>query len=126
MRHAGLGDRLSGLLDSDVVRLSRIESRGYTTAYHAIAELDDGRTVFVKAGADEATSTFLREEITVYRTVQAPFMPAFHGADERDPPILVLGDLSGCFSTPPWTYSEIAAGFRAVAAHPDPFTPAEV
>ena len=109
MRHTGLGDRLSGLLDSDVVRLSRIESRGYTTAFHAIAELDDGRTVFVKAGADEATSTFLREEITVYRTVQAPFMPAFHGADERDPPILVLGDLSGCFSTPPWTDSEIAA-----------------
>src|SRR5918999_107966 len=105
-----LGERISALLGADVVSLSRIQSRGYTTALHAIADLDDGRRVFVKAGTEEVTSGFLRDEIKVYRAVgAAPFMPAFHGADERDPPILVLEDLSNCFSAPPWTDSKIAA-----------------
>jgi hypothetical protein len=102
-------ERVSRLLDAGVVSLERIESRGYTTAFHAIAELDDGRTVFVKAGVEEVTSGFLREEVAVYRAVLAPFIPAFHGADDRDPPVLVLEDLSNCFSAPPWTDSKVAA-----------------
>lgn len=120
-----LGDRLSALLDAGVVALNRIESRGYTAAFHAIAELDDGRTVFIKAGAEEITSGFLRDEIKVYRAVRAPFMPVFHGADDRDPPMLVLEDLSDCFSVPPWTDSKIAAALalaeqlRATAAPPE-------
>jgi thiamine kinase-like enzyme len=110
MRRSGdLESRISSLLGTEVVSLNRIKSRGYTTAFHAIAELDDARTVFVKAGAEEVTSGFVREEIEVYRAVRAPFMPAFHGADERDPPILVLEDLSNFFSAPPWTDSKIAA-----------------
>jgi thiamine kinase-like enzyme len=104
-----LAERISRLLDAGVVSLNRIQSRGYTTAFHAIAELADGLRVFVKAGAEEVTSGFIREEIEVYRAVRAPFMPAFHGADEGDPPILVLEDLSNCFSAPPWTDSKIAA-----------------
>jgi thiamine kinase-like enzyme len=104
-----LQERVSALLGAEVVSLSRIQSRGYTTALHAVAALDHGRRVFVKAGAEEVTSGFLREEIEVYRAVRAPFMPAFHGADERDPPILVLEDLSDRFSAPPWTDSKIAA-----------------
>jgi thiamine kinase-like enzyme len=104
-----LTERISRLVDAGVVSLSRIESRGYTTAFHAIAELDDGRRVFVKAGAEEVTSGFVREEIAVYRAVRAPFMPEVHAADEGDPPILVLEELSECFSAPPWTDSKIAA-----------------
>jgi hypothetical protein len=104
-----LEDRLAALLGAGVRRLAPIETRGYAAAFHALADLDDGRTVFVKAGAEDVTSTFLRDEIRVYRTVQAPFMPAFLGADEGDPPLLVLEDLSGCFSAPPWTNAMIAA-----------------
>jgi hypothetical protein len=118
-----LEGRLSGLLGAEVVRLSRIQSRGYGAAFHAIAELDDGRTVFVKAGAEEVTSAFLREEIKVYRAVSAPFMPMFHGADERDPPILVLEDLSGGRWPPPWDETSIEAvrkTLAAVAATPSP------
>jgi hypothetical protein len=102
-------ERVSRLLEVDVVSLDRIKSRGYTTAFHAVAVLDDGRTAFVKAGAEEVTSGFVREEIAVYRAVRGAFMPAFHGADEGDPPVLVLEDLSNCFSAPPWTDSKIAA-----------------
>jgi hypothetical protein len=120
-----IAERVSQLLGADVVSLNRIQSRGYTTAFHAIAELDDGRKVFVKAGVEEVTSGFLREEIAVYRVVQAPYMPVFHGADDRDPPIVVLEDLSDCFSAPPWTDSKVAAvlalvdQLRATAAPPE-------
>jgi thiamine kinase-like enzyme len=92
-----------------MVSLSRIETRGYAAAFHAVAELEDGRTFFVKAGTEDVTSGFLRDEIKVYRSVRAPFMPSFVGADGGDPPILVLEDLSGCFSAPPWTEAKIAA-----------------
>jgi hypothetical protein len=101
--------RVSEVLGAAVVSLRRIETRGYAAALHALAELDDGRTVFVKAGAEEITSGFLRDEIRVYRAVEAPFMPVFLGADVRDPPILVLEDLSDCFSAPPWTGARVAA-----------------
>jgi hypothetical protein len=110
MRGGGdLEGRVAELLGAGVVSLRRIETQGYAAAFHAIAGLDDGRTVFVKAGAEEVTSGFLREEIVFYRSVQAPFLPVFHGADDRDPPLLVLEDLNGCFSVPPWTDDRIAA-----------------
>lgn len=104
-----LEGRVAELLGAEVVSLRRIETLGYAAAFHGIAGLDDGRTVFVKAGAEEVTSGFLREEIEFYRAVQAPFLPVFHGADDRDPPLLVLEDLNGCFSVPPWSDDHIAA-----------------
>jgi thiamine kinase-like enzyme len=104
-----LEGRVAELLGAEVVSLRRIETLGYAAAFHGIAGLDDGRTFFVKAGAEEVTSGFLREEIEFYRAVQAPFLPVFHGADDRDPPLLVLEDLNGCFSVPPWSDDHIAA-----------------
>jgi hypothetical protein len=118
-------ERVSQLVGAAVVSLRRIQTRGYAAAVHAIAELADGRSVFVKAGAEEVTSGFLRDEIKVYRAVVEPFMPSFLGADEDDPPILVLEDLSGCFNATPWTDTKIAAvldvldQLRAVAPPPE-------
>jgi hypothetical protein len=109
---ADLEARVSRLLGADAVSLRRIQTLGYAAAFHGIAELEDGRTVFVKAGAEDVTSAFLRDEIKVYRAVRAPFLPVFLGADDADPPVLVLEDLSECFSAPPWT----AAKVRAVLA----------
>ena len=40
--------------------LTRVETRGYAMAFHAFAEFEDGSTAFVKAGAEEITSAFLR------------------------------------------------------------------
>jgi hypothetical protein len=116
-------ERLASLLGSRVRSLVRIESRGYAAAFHAVAKLDDGRTAFVKAGAEEVTSSFLREEIRVYRTIQGPFMPVFYGADERDPAVLVLEDPSGGRWPPPWDARSIEAvreALAAVAATPVP------
>ena len=108
--------RVSRLVGSRVVRLRRIQSGGYAAAYHAVAELEDGSTVFVKAGAEAVTSEFLLEEIPVYRAVQASFMPEFLGADEADPPILVLEDLTDARWPPPWDDDAIAAVVAALEA----------
>ncbi len=118
-----IDERVATLLGVPVVTLRRIESRGYAAAFHAIAELDDGRTAFVKAGAEQVTSEFLREEIRFYRSVSAPFMPMFYGADDADPPILVVEDLSTQRWPPPWDADSIAAvrsALAGIAATPTP------
>jgi hypothetical protein len=63
-----IAERVSQLLGCRVVSLHQIESRGYAAAYHGVAVLEDGLTVFVKAGTEEVTSGFLRKEIRFYRS----------------------------------------------------------
>jgi thiamine kinase-like enzyme len=111
-----IAERVSRLLGRRVVSLEEIDGGGYTAAYRAIAELDDGLSVFVKAGTEELTSQFLRDEIRVYRSLQAPFMPAFHGADDGEPPILVIEDLRGGRWPPPWDSDSIDAVRQTLAA----------
>jgi hypothetical protein len=101
--------RVAGAVGLEVRSLRRVQTRGYAMAYHAIAELDDGSTAFVKAGAEELTSEFLRDELRFYRSVEAPFMPQLLGYDEADPPFLVLEDLSDSRWPPPWDAGSIAA-----------------
>lgn len=118
-----IANRVSQLLGRRVVSLERIESGGYATAYHAVADLEDGHSVFVKAGTEEVTSRFLRDEIGFYRSFQAPFMPVFHGADDGDPPILVLEDLREGRWPPPWDGGAVNAvrqTLRGVASSTPP------
>lgn len=107
-------ERVAALVGSRVMTLRPVQSRGYAAAFHAIAELEDGRTAFVKSGAEEVTSGFLRQEIPIYRAVSGPFMPALLGADEGDPPILVLEDLSGAHWVPPWDEGAVEAVLAAL------------
>jgi hypothetical protein len=118
-----IAERVAAAVGQPVRSLRRIKSRGYAAAYHAIVELDDGSTAFVKAGAEEVTSGFLRDELRFYQAVQAPFMPRLLGFDEGDPPFLVLEDLSDCRWPPPWDDAVVAsvrAALAAVAATPPP------
>jgi Phosphotransferase enzyme family len=118
-----IANRVSQLLGRRVVSLERIESGGYATAYHAVADLEDGHSVFVKAGTEEVTSRFLRDEIGFYRSFQAPFMPVFHGADDGDPPILVIEDLREGRWPPPWDGDAVNAvrqTLRGVASSTPP------
>jgi hypothetical protein len=102
-------DRVSAAAGRPVRSLRRVQTRGYALAFHAIADFADGSTAFVKAGAEEITSEFLRDELRFYRSVQAPFLPRLLGYDEADPPFLVLEDLSDSRWPPPWDESSIAA-----------------
>ena len=103
--------------------LRRVKTRGYAEAFHAIAELEDGTTAFVKAGAEEITSEFLRDELRFYKSVRAWFMPELLGYDDGDPPLLVIEDLSGERWPPPWDGAAIQAvreTLAAVAGTPPP------
>lgn len=102
-------ERVSRLLGARVSSLRRVQGRGYSVAYRAVVELDDGRTVFVKAGTEEVTSAFLREEIRVYGALEGPFMPALLAVDDADPPLIVLEDLSKGRWPPPWGETSIRA-----------------
>lgn len=101
--------RVSRLAGTEVMSLRRVQSGGWGLSFHARAELADGRTVFVKAGSEEVTSGFVRDEQRFYRSVQASFMPQLVGLDEGDPPLLVIEDLSRARWPPPWDDEAIAA-----------------
>lgn len=116
-------DRVSRLAGADVLALRRIKGGGYAASFRAVAELADGRTVFVKAGAEEVTSGFLRDELRVYAELSGPFMPELVGMDDGEPPLLVLEDLRTGHWPPPWDEPSIAAvreTLAAVAATPPP------
>jgi hypothetical protein len=116
-------ERLSRLLGREVRTLTRVESSGYTVAYHAIAELDDGTTAFVKAATEPVTAEFIRDEQRVFCALSGPFMPALFGLDEEDPPLLVLEDLRAAHWPPPWDgamIDAVRATLAAVAATPAP------
>jgi hypothetical protein len=105
---AALRERVGRLLGSKV-EAARPTARGYTPALRFIVSLRDGRSIFIKAGADELTSAWLRAEHAVYAALNAPFQPALLGWDAGDPPILVLEDLSDAAWPPPWNDAQIQA-----------------
>jgi hypothetical protein len=116
-------ERLSRLLETEVRSLTRVQSSGYTVAYHGIAELADGRTAFVKAATEPVTAGFIRDEQRVLGAVSGPFVPAVLAMDDGDPPLLVLEDLRAAHWPPPWDDATIAAvreTLAAVAAAPLP------
>jgi hypothetical protein len=108
-------ERVAAAAGRPVRSLRRVETRGYALAFHAIAEFDDGSTAFVKAGAEEITSEFVRDELRFYESVAGPFMPNLLGLDAEDPPLLVLEDLSGARWPPPWDVGAIEAVRKSLA-----------
>jgi hypothetical protein len=109
-------ERVSRLAGADVRALRPIKGGGYAASFRALAELADGRTVFVKADAEELTSGFLRDEQRVYAALSGPFMPELVGMDDGEPPLLVLEDLSPGHWPPPWDESSVAAVRETLAA----------
>lgn len=109
-------DRVSAAVGRRVRSVRRVQTRGYAMAFHAIAEFDDASTAFVKAGAEEITSQFLRDELRFYESVQGDFMPRLLGFDQADPPLLVLEDLSDARWPPPWDAAAIESVRESLAA----------
>jgi hypothetical protein len=108
--------RVSAAVGRPVRSLERLQTRGYAMAFHAIAEFDDGSTAFVKAGAEEVTSQFLRDELRFYESVEGSFMPRLLGYDVGEPPLLVLEDLSNGRWPPPWDAAAIESVRESLAA----------
>ena len=113
---------LADLLGSRPVSRRRIEG-GYTPAERWVVELDDGRSVFVKAAVNELTAGWLRDEHRMYAALDAPYMPRLLGWADGDQPILLLEDLSEALWPPPWNDQRVASVLQMlddVAATPPP------
>ena len=103
--------------------LTRVRSSGYTVAYHAIAELADGSTAFVKAATEPVTAEFIRDEQRVLAALSGPFVPEVLAMDDDEPPVIVLEDLRAAHWPPPWDEGKVEAvreTLATVAATPPP------
>lgn len=113
---------LADLLESRQVARCPVAG-GYTPAERWVVELEDGRSVFVKAAVNELTAGWLRDEQRIYAALGAPYMPRLLGWADGDRPVLILEDLSAGFWPPPWTDQRVASVLRMlrdVAATPPP------
>ncbi len=104
------------MLGAVPVRWAPVESGGYGRVNaHWRAELDDGRSVFVKHANGAEAEGWLRKEQRVYEAVRGSFMPAYFGAyDDRGCMLLVLEDLSEAEWPPPWPSERVDAVLAAL------------
>ena len=96
---------------------------GHTHAEKWRIELQDGRTAFVKAGAETGAKAQIRREASVLESVAAPYMPRLYGAAKTDDwSVLVLEDLSSAHWPPPYVDrgEALLTTITAVAATPPP------
>ncbi len=95
---------------STPVRWEQIVSGGYgSNTRHWRVELDDRSTAFVKDANDEDSASWLRDELRVYRSMEAPFLAGFLGWHDDTRTLLVLEDLSAAHWPPPWRQGEVDA-----------------
>jgi hypothetical protein len=84
---------------------------GYTNAERGLADLADGRTVFVKEAVDEQTRGWLSAEQDAYAAIAGNFMPHVVASGEG---ILILEDLSPGHWPPPWSDDHVEAALDAL------------
>ena len=108
-------ERIEEIVGASPVSRRRVE-RGYTPAERWIVELDDGRSVFVKAATDDQTAGWLRREYRIYEALHSSFMPTLIGWQDGERPILVLEDLSAAAWPPPWTDERVASVLEMLEA----------
>jgi hypothetical protein len=116
-------DRMKRLLGSRVTG-ARAVLGGYTPALRWIAQLADGRSVFVKYAVAEPVVPRLRREHFVYQHIDgAAWCPKLLGFDDGEEPMLVIEDLSAWAWPPPWDadrVESVRAALGAIGTHPPP------
>jgi len=94
---------VADVLGDRIVRWTPVPG-GFSAAGLWVMETRAGRSLFVKAATADATARFLRDEMVVYRNVEADFLPDVEAwVDDGHRPFLVLEDLSNNYWPPPWT-----------------------
>lgn len=83
---------------------------GFSSAGLWAIETTGGRSSFVKAATSEDTARFLRAEMEIYVSLEAPFLPEIRAwVDDGHRPFVVMEDLSGYHWPPPWNRRQIDA-----------------
>jgi hypothetical protein len=118
--HADAADieRVRRALGTTPVAWRAASGHGATSHRRSVAELQDGRSVFVKIAAFDYTAEWLREEHRVYAALDGqPFLPRSLGWDDDGlAPALALEDLSAATWPPPWDVDRIDAVLASLAA----------
>ncbi len=146
--HRQLAERIERAVGRAPVSFRPIR-RGYTPAARFVVTFSDGESLFAKMASNELTAGWLRDEHRIYGALRGSFVPRMHGWDDDGVlPLLLIEDLSGAHWPPPWEDGEVealletleqvassrlaglprldndsglAAGWRGVAADPEPF-----
>lgn len=117
-------DRVRLAVGTPVGSAEPVLDRGYSNNRRWVARLADGRPVFVKHAADEATAQWLRREYAMYQQLDGALRAEVLGwHDDGVLPVLVLEDLSDCVWPPPWTpdrVDAVRATLDELARHPVP------
>jgi hypothetical protein len=118
-------ERVRRALGATPVAWRTASGHGAPSHRRFLAELEDGRSAFVKIAALDYTAKWLRDEYRVYAALDGqPFLPRLLGWDDDGlAPALALQDLSGATWPPPWDTSRIdavLASLGTVHATPPP------
>lgn len=106
MYHTQLSRALLKITNSAPQKLTPLTTGSFTSAERWLAELEDGRKVFVKQSKDQFTRDKLYKEYSFYHRAQGDFIPKFIGWLDGPQAILVREDVEGSWP-PPWTSSMI-------------------
>ena len=122
-------DRLTTLVGADVTNWRAVSEGGYSAAGRWLIEFGEGRSAFVKLGADRHSSVGIRVELEMYMGADLACVPRLVGYDDDADgdgaaPLLVIEDLGAARWAPPWPQidvDELLASLEPVfdAAPPD-------
>jgi len=103
-------------LRREAVKWEPVIGGGYTRQAKWRVRFADGSTAFVKAADEEPYSSALRREVTVYESVDGPFLPRLVGAlDDGALVVLAVEDLAGAHWPPPYP-DDVRPFFEALDA----------
>lgn len=83
---------------------------GFSSAGLWVIETAAGNSFFVKAATTDDTASFLRSEMEIYASIEAPFLPGIETwEDDAHRPFVVMENLSRYHWPPPWDREQIDA-----------------
>jgi hypothetical protein len=118
-----LAKAINGALGKDAANWEPVVGGGYTRQAKWRVRFADGSTAFVKAAHEEPSSSALRREVGVYKSVDGPFLPRLIGAlDDGAIVVLAVEDLADAHWPPPYPgdVRPLFEALDAVAATPAP------
>ncbi len=107
--------RISKLIGKPIESYRCVQG-GYTPALRLLCKTANA-SFFVKVGATQLTSKFIRREISVYNRVSGAFMPKLIAYDDSEnEPVLIIEDLSAYDWTPSWDERKIKLALAQIEA----------